>query len=748
MRKITLMMFLCFLALGVNAQVLKVSGAPSNGEWAENTTWYLIQNKIGGVVSTAAGYCNTEGQLGLHKSTKPENDDANALWCIVGSEANGYKFYNKASGTGKALYASRVLDSGSASFHMEADGDAVNFLFDIANSQKSGYIVIKDHNNQNNYWNKRGQNLAYWNSTGATNDDGSSFMFVDVADYEATIEAALGCIDKAAYVSTETVTPVDGLQNMLYSNAPCTNTQWGDQFEGHWERLFDNDPATIFHSEYGTKTSVDGLGHYIRVDMGEEKTIEAFIFSFRTRNTNCTVNSPTEIVVEGSNDADGDYEEIAVLTGLPTTNSTDYTSGVLTNGKAYRFIRYRVTKTSTNQKDGGGKVFFFISEFGMSEVKVVAECDGAYESALEELEKLGNKVGMGNNVASVLSMPAVQTEIKNAMHALAAKFAPLPVVGKFYNIRSASSHSARLYINTTALVYNAPDKAMCWANDYNKAEGNAVWTVEANGAAKNVHTGLYLSTAEAKESPVTATINAIGGDFVNEKYQYTIGANGMLHAQGVRNAIVGFDCKDDGQNNQDNASAWYIDEVESFGYTLSVSAAEWSTLVLGYNAVVPEGVTCYAVSAVNGSYATLTEVEGILPANTAVLVNAAQGNYTFTYTSEAAEATSMLGGTLYNKNVNHNGATVYVLSNVDGVVGLYPAAANEDGTVYNNANKAYLAGAQDAPYYSFSFDGTTGIEEVENTAAETVIYDLTGRRVQQVNKLGIYIVNGKQMLVK
>ena len=180
MRKFSLMMLLCFLALGMKAQVLSVSNAPSNGEWAENTTWYTIKNKTGGYVSTASDYCSTEGKLRLHNSTKPADNDANAHWCVVGSEANGYKFYNKASGTGKALYASRVLDSGSASFYMEADGDAVNFLFDIANSQKSGYIVIKDHNNQNNYWNKRGQNLAYWNSTGATNDDGSSFQFVEV----------------------------------------------------------------------------------------------------------------------------------------------------------------------------------------------------------------------------------------------------------------------------------------------------------------------------------------------------------------------------------------------------------------------------------------------------------------------------------------------------------------------------------------------------------------------------------------
>ncbi|MBQ8336349.1 MAG: hypothetical protein IJY44_02315 [Bacteroidaceae bacterium] len=44
-------------------------------------------------------------------------------------------------------------------------------------------------------------------------------------------------------------------------------------------------------------------------------------------------------------------------------------------------------------------------------------------------------------------------------------------------------------------------------------------------------------------------------------------------------------------------------------------------------------------------------------------------------------------------------------------------------------------------------DGTTGIENVEADAAQ-VIYDLTGRRIDSITKAGIYIVNGKKVLVK
>ena len=44
--------------------------------------------------------------------------------------------------------------------------------------------------------------------------------------------------------------------------------------------------------------------------------------------------------------------------------------------------------------------------------------------------------------------------------------------------------------------------------------------------------------------------------------------------------------------------------------------------------------------------------------------------------------------------------------------------------------------------------GDTAIEEVKGENTEKVIYDLTGRRVENITNAGIYIVNGKKVLVK
>jgi uncharacterized protein YkwD len=45
-------------------------------------------------------------------------------------------------------------------------------------------------------------------------------------------------------------------------------------------------------------------------------------------------------------------------------------------------------------------------------------------------------------------------------------------------------------------------------------------------------------------------------------------------------------------------------------------------------------------------------------------------------------------------------------------------------------------------------DNDTAIEGVEAENGEKVIYDLTGRRVENITNAGIYIVNGKKVLVK
>ena len=190
---------------------------------------------------------------------------------------------------------------------------------------------------------------------------------------------------------------------------------------------------------------------------------------------------------------------------------------------------------------------------------------------------------------------------------------------------------------------------------------------------------------------------------------------------------------------------------------VSVSDAGWATMYLGYQAYIPEGVNVYAVTGVEDGYVTKSLIEGVIPANTGVLLENA-GNYTF---KRAAKNVAALEGNLLNGSVENAyvEGTAYVLANhSEAGIGFYKAELNKDkdgnnGTTHflNNAGKAYLVlptASETVAFYGLDWDGTTAIENVEVENASKVIYDLTGRRVEEITAPGIYIVNGVKRVVR
>ena len=205
----------------------------------------------------------------------------------------------------------------------------------------------------------------------------------------------------------------------------------------------------------------------------------------------------------------------------------------------------------------------------------------------------------------------------------------------------------------------------------------------------------------------------------------------------------------------DAGSTIFLTKYEEADVT--VSDVNWATMYLGYAVYIPEGVNVYAVTGVENGWVTKSQLEGVIPANTGVLLENA-GEYTFV---KAAKDVAALEGNLLNGSVENTyvEGTAYVLANhTEAGVGLYKAALNKDaegnvGTTHflNNAGKAYMvlpAASETVAFYGLDWDGTTGIENVEVENASNVIYDLTGRRVEEITAPGIYIVGGKKVLVK
>ena len=200
-----------------------------------------------------------------------------------------------------------------------------------------------------------------------------------------------------------------------------------------------------------------------------------------------------------------------------------------------------------------------------------------------------------------------------------------------------------------------------------------------------------------------------------------------------------------------------LKSLKTAGLYWNVSEAGYATLYLGYKVVIPETVKAYLATGVTDKYVALSEVTGILPANTGLILEG-EGEHLFNITSSAATVeveANLLAGTLTDTEITKGeGNSYYILANGEEGIGFYNPILGEDETKFNNAaNKAYLVvpaeQAEGIACYSFRFPGTTGVEEItDNREQSTVIYDLTGRRVEAITAPGIYIVNGVKRVVR
>ena len=309
-------------------------------------------------------------------------------------------------------------------------------------------------------------------------------------------------------------------------------------------------------------------------------------------------------------------------------------------------------------------------------------------------------------------------------------------------VRTSAYYPDRIY-NHTSLLFDDCDPAVTPSAVFEVVAGSTPFDFKL----KNVHTQEYVKSfaKDAEHMGVEGDAVAISFKPLGGGQTALFGANNSypMHAQDDFDVIVVW------SGEAGSASAWSIEEVEVFSHTLSIGEIGWSSLILGFNATIPQDVEVYAVSEVGADVVTLEPVTGVLPANTAVLVKAAKGDYEFTYTAETASVSSKLEGTLFDNNIVGD---AYVLAAPNNNIGLYKAAKNQlENTAFkNNANKVYLEveGSNAPAMFSFGRgEGTTGIETAVSGEQTVVIYDLAGRRVEKMEK-GIYIVNGKKVVIK
>ncbi|MBQ6209761.1 MAG: Ig-like domain-containing protein [Prevotella sp.] len=201
-------------------------------------------------------------------------------------------------------------------------------------------------------------------------------------------------------------------------------------------------------------------------------------------------------------------------------------------------------------------------------------------------------------------------------------------------------------------------------------------------------------------------------------------------------------------------------QLDEITVPVTIGSTGYATLYYGTVALdIPDGVTASIVTAVDDKVIVFSDIDGIIPASTGVVLQGEPGNYEFvvdpTYDG-AVPGNNLLNGSDV-KATTEGGDLYYKLTVKNGEVGFYWGA--DEGAAFENvAHKAYLAlpaGASNAKFFIIGKDGSVvsddaglvdGINEVQAESAQEY-YNLNGVRVNTLRK-GIYIVGGKKVIIK
>ena len=337
-----------------------------------------------------------------------------------------------------------------------------------------------------------------------------------------------------------------------------------------------------------------------------------------------------------------------------------------------------------------------------------------------------------------LDATSAKKALQDAKDALAIN---QPETGKYYRIKSVAKNK---YISSKTVAdgrQSLIDDATDPSTVYYLSEDNRLTNSIALNIGENSHpaktslgttfeflinnNGYYLIKSTERVEPLYPHYD--NGDLLS--YDFT----GGIYADKLVNAWV----------------LEEVNEVESQPKLTKTITGEYATLAAPVSLVIPEGIKAYKAQA-NGDKATLTEVTGIIPAGTAVVLQkTGEGNdYVFNFDATAAsqdESNNLVG--VYAETAIPTTTNAYVLAQpADKNIGFYLLNAT-DRTIA--ANKAYLvvpAEASGIKAFTFDFGGTTGIENTEAVTETEEYYDLQGRRVMNPTK-GIYVTkSGKKVL--
>ena len=470
--------------------------------------------------------------------------------------------------------------------------------------------------------------------------------------------------------------------------------------------LCDGNKATCFHSSYNTTPNTY---HYIEVTL--PTAMQSFKFSFDARDNKANVPAMIQVLDDDAiAAADAEDQVLQARPSLVTLyNSTNY--GLGTDYQQYTY-------------DGDQSVY-----------------TTARSVANDVLQKY----------AGVLTVDEVNTAKTNLEAAAAddSKFIiNTPADGSYIRIRATNTaHTGMPYLTSdlstvegktvrAALVSGANNAAN--SIFYYKDKKLIAYGTGYKATLDDVSLG-YKGITDGTE--VTFKAATEGKSEYNVVYKPSDNVDRKLYTQ-VSNGKYFTDAWAADKNH--NRCRFWLEAVKSL--PVSVSAAGYATLFAPVALTIPQNVQAYTATFADNKV-TLTPIEGTIPANTGVVIEAAEGTYNFAITTTEATATSDLRGDVATANVDAASAA-YILGKTDAQgVGFFKL--NSTDREIKGGRAYYVVPNGGAAAYLFN-GNVTGLEAIKTALndANAPIYDLSGRKVAKAVKGGLYIKNGQKFIVK
>lgn len=751
----------------------QTSAAPSNSSFAADTHWFTIY--LRGTYLSVENVDANSYLYGGNGFNIINNTIDKGLWCVVGDETKGYKFYNKSVGPTKVLAINYVNgDTGGdarakmvdASTENATTGGADNWLttFNIHKNVTSnvGAFSVSVKGLTNYYLNQRGSYLAFWISPKAKEEVGSAFYFYDKSSYVKPAQALVTTYKgKTGGIYQPTAEELSD-----FSSKIPTDYTW-DNLASVWTSV--NNAIATFKAAIDKHTPTIGKRYLIK-NSHNSKYIVPNIIPGSALNVQTGDITKDAVWTLEAGATEGTYKLKNAWSGLyingvkANTTGTDLkvvTANVYNNTVAIGTGTYEESQQTWlhgNQDPlilwtaSAGASRWTFTEVSDDDFNNYAALPNSHISALVNKNFLGVDVDVATEKAALQNNPTYENYLTyyNKIKAVIDNQYVRLQCAKSGNNRFMGLNDAHTEVNALVASTQKNNLSNIWK--LVPVEG------EESYRLMNANTGTYITNiTKAGENKPNPTLTDESNGY---KFTFTLNneTNGNWNVIDQNNNKLNAETPT-GQINYwtDNGNAgWWIFKATDIEVALhELGDASYASLYLPYSISAVSNAEAYVANnaAVNNTLVMQTTSDGGFAANQGVVLVSDTKASTATLTLGENTNKSLLRGTSQPITLTDETRANYLVfgpkDGAENTVGFWTPATLLTSIA---ANRAYYLneGGQQAVRLVFNGSVIEGIDHVVdvNDNVNAPIYDLMGRRVNNTMKHGVYIQNGKKMIVK